>query len=82
VKTNPALYTGEIPVRRLGQVVPVRTLRNPLTGPITLPPIPDSGPAHWWPQYDEPIYSTVYADLRDRLYAGLLAGTVGEVVTA
>jgi hypothetical protein len=68
--------------RRLGQVVPVRTLRCPLTGPIQLPPVPDSGPAHWWPQFDEPIYSAVYAEHRDRLHAGLLAGTLGEQVTA
>jgi hypothetical protein len=73
MKTNAALFTGRVPVRRpLGQVVPVRTLRDPLTGPITLPPVPASGPAHWHPQYDEPVYRSVYDDHREQLMVGLL----------
>ena len=67
MKTNGALY------RPLGAVVPVRTLRHPLTGPIALPAIPSSGPAHWHPQYDEPIYAEVYAEHRHQLLAGLVA---------
>lgn len=39
-----------------------------------------SDPAHWHPQYDEPVYAEVYREHRDRLLAGLADGR-GEVVT-
>jgi hypothetical protein len=68
--------------RPLGRVVPVRDLRHPLTGPIAMPPIPTSGPAHWHPQYEEPIYAGVYAERREQLLAGLRSGTIGEAVPA
>ena len=55
--------------------------RSPLTGPVVLPPIPPSGPAHWWPQFDEPIYRETYTDHRDRLMAGLRDGTLGTVAS-
>jgi hypothetical protein len=76
-------FTASLPLRTarrpLGVVVPVRDLRDPLTGPITLPPLPTSGPAHWHPQYDEPVYAAVYAEHREQLLAGLLCGA-GEAV--
>jgi|GEM_PF-4980029 len=53
--------------------------RSPLTGPITLGAIPALGPAHWHPQYEEPIYRETYDQHRDRLMAGLLDGSIGEV---
>lgn len=56
--------------------------RSPLTGPVILPPIPLTGPAHWHPQYDEPVYRTVYDDHRDRLMAGLRDGTLPSEVTS
>jgi len=85
MKTNPALFTGAIPLRPLGQVIPVRTLRDPLTGPIRVlaaEQLPTVDPGHWWPRHDEPIYRALYELHRERLHAGLLAGTVGEQVTA
>lgn len=74
--------TTALPRRPLGAVVPVRDLRHPLTGPIVLPPIPTTGPAHWHPQYEEPIYRDLYAERREQLLAGLRSGAIGEVVPA
>lgn len=55
--------------------------RSPLTGPVRLPTIPADGPAHWHPQYDEPVYAATYHDHRDQLLAGLREGRLGEVTS-
>lgn len=53
--------------------------RSPLTGPVALSSsVPAPGAAHWWPQFDEPVYSETYRDHCDRLFAGLLDGTIGD----
>jgi hypothetical protein len=66
----------------LAQVLRASGDRSPLTGPLVLDALAaadPADPAHWWPQYNEPIFAEMYVEHLEQLTAGLLVSTLPAV---